>query len=320
MDKRGVLKMEKQHTTTENVMKGIFWSAMASTLWGFSGVIMQFVAQNEAVPTQWFISVRTLFAGILLLAIGSIHVGKHVFDVWKSKESIIRLFIYAIFGLAVNMSTFYVSIQEGNAATATILQYLAPIFIVLYGLVFMKKKPLKADVISFLLALVGVFLIITNGHIGELSVPFTAVIFGLLSAVSAAVYYSVPKPLSKENSPFVVLGWGTLIAGIGFNAYHPFWTDAPKITPGIVLGIGGVILVGTIFAFSAVLYSLKFAPSEVSSIVDAVEPVVTIILSMIVFHLIPTPIEALGAIIIIVSIYFLQRPHQKRDKDDPDIR
>jgi drug/metabolite transporter (DMT)-like permease len=301
--------MEKKHA--ENVMKGIFWSAMASTLWGVSGVIMQFVAKNESVPTEWFLSVRTLFAGILLLIIGAIHVGKHVFDVWKSKESILRLFIYAIFGLAVNMSTFYVSIQQGNAATATILQYLAPIFIVLYGLLFLHKKPLKVDVIAFLLALVGVFLIITNGQIGELSVPLSAVIFGLFSAISAAIYYSVPKKLSQENSPFVVLGWGTLIAGVCFNAYHPFWSGAPKLNMGIVLGIGGVILVGTILAFSSVLYSLKFAPSEVSSIVDAVEPVVTIILSMVVFHAIPTLFEAVGAVIIIVSIYFLQRSHQK---------
>ncbi len=312
--------MEKQHKVTENVMKGIFWSAMASALWGVSGVITQFVSQNESVPTEWFISVRTLFAGILLLIIGSIHVGKHVFDVWKSKDSIIRLFIYAIFGLAVNMSTFYVSIQKGNAATATILQYLAPIFIVLFGVIFLRRKPLKADLLSFLLALVGVFLIITNGSFHELSVPMPAIIFGLLSAVSAAIYYSVPKKLSQENSPFVVLGWGTLIAGIGFNLYHPFWTGAPKLNPGIVLGIGGIILIGTIFAFSAVLYSLKFAPSEVSSIVDAVEPVMTIILSMIVFGQIPSLVEAIGAVIIIISIYFLQRSHQKKAKKTPDIR
>ncbi|TPR18834.1 EamA family transporter [Apilactobacillus timberlakei] len=312
--------MEKQNKTSENVVKGIFWSSMASTLWGISGVIMQFVAQNEAVPTTWFISVRTLFAGILLLIIGASFVGKHIFDVFKSKESIIRLFIYAIFGLAVNMSTFYVSIQEGNASTATILQYLAPVFIVLYGLVFLHKKPLKADIISFLFALVGVFMIITKGSFSELSVPMIAVVFGLFSAISAAIYYSVPKPLTQNNSPFVVLGWGTLIAGIGFNLYHPFWTDAPKITSGIVFGIGGVILIGTIFAFSSVLYSLKFAPSEVSSIVDAVEPVVTIILSIIVFKQIPSFFEALGAVIIIVSIYFLQRSHQKRAKKAPDIR
>lgn len=300
-------------------MKGIFWSAMASTLWAFSGILQQLVATTGA-PAQWFLSVRTLFAGILLLGIGAIFSKKHIFDVWKSKESIIRLFIYAIFGLAVNMSTFYISIKNGNAATATILQYLAPIFIVLYGVVFMKKKPILADVISFLLALVGVFLILTNGHIGELSVSTTAVIFGLLSAVSAAVYYSVPKPLSKENSPFVVLGWGTIIASLGFNIYNPFWVNAPKLDIKIVLGIAGVILIGTVFAFSAVLYSLKFAPSEVSSIVDAVEPLVTIILSMIVFHEMLKTFEWIGVIIILVSIYFLQRSHQKRDKKEPDIR
>ncbi|WP_369346825.1 DMT family transporter [Apilactobacillus ozensis] len=277
---------------------------------------MQFVAKNEAVPTNWFISVRTLFAGVLLLGIGYIHVGKRIFDVFKNKESIIRLFIYAIFGLAVNMSTFYVSIQTGNAASATILQYLAPIFIVLYGLIFLRKKPMLVDVISFLIALVGVFLAITKGNFHSLSIPMISIVFGLLSAISAAIYYSVPKKLMEENSPFVVLGWGTLIAGFGFNLYHPFWVGAPKLNTGIVLGIGGVILIGTIFAFSAVLYSLKFAPSEVSSIVDAVEPVVTFILSIIFLGLKIDMIEVLGSALIIVAIYILQKSHQKRAKLD----
>ncbi|KRM69905.1 transport protein [Apilactobacillus ozensis DSM 23829 = JCM 17196] len=305
--------MEMKH---EHVMRGIFWSGLAAALWGVSGTIMQFVAKNEAVPTNWFISVRTLFAGVLLLGIGYIHVGKRIFDVFKNKESIIRLFIYAIFGLAVNMSTFYVSIQTGNAASATILQYLAPIFIVLYGLIFLRKKPMLVDVISFLIALVGVFLAITKGNFHSLSIPMISIVFGLLSAISAAIYYSVPKKLMEENSPFVVLGWGTLIAGFGFNLYHPFWVGAPKLNTGIVLGIGGVILIGTIFAFSAVLYSLKFAPSEVSSIVDAVEPVVTFILSIIFLGLKIDMIEVLGSALIIVAIYILQKSHQKRAKLD----
>ncbi|UQS87455.1 DMT family transporter [Nicoliella spurrieriana] len=321
--------MQDKQQGRENVARGIFWSAMASSLWAFSGILMQMVAKNGAIPVDWFISARTSVAGILLLIIGAFHVKKDIFKVFKDRHSIMLLLIYSLFGLAVNMSTFYMAIQTGNAPTATLLQYMAPIFIVLYKFIFQGNKPLKADVLVFFIALVGIVLSVTKGNLNELAIPFVSILWGLGSAVSAAIYYSVPQPLSRENSPFVVLGWGTLIASVPFNIFYvavhhaPFFIAAPKqvtASPLVLVGLGGVILVGTIGAFSSMIYSLKFASSEVLSIVDAVEPAMTFILSLI-CTLIPIAliqslgvpfdlIECIGAALVIYSIYLLQRIHR----------
>lgn len=303
------------HIVRRDVEKGIFWSATASCLWGISGNLMQFVSQNEAVSTQWFMSFRTLFAGVLLLLIGFCQVGKHIFDPLK-KKNIKRLLLYSIFGIGMNMSTFYICIQSGNAAMATILQYLAPMFIALYAFVFKRQKPLKGDLVAFLVALVGVFLAVTKGNIGQLSIPMISIIFGLLSAVSAGVYYAEPKPLMRDNSPIVILGWGTLITSIFSNLYSPVWTHVPKITVPLILGVTGVIIIGTIIAFSCMLYSLRFASSQVSSIVDAIEPVATFVISIIFFHTSFNWVEILGAILVILSVYILEWFHHRTTKQD----
>lgn len=293
--------------TTNRYMKGIMWAMLASTLWGISGTVMQFVSQNQAIPADWFLSVRTLSAGIILLTIGFIQHGTKIFNVFKSWASLGQLVAYATLGLMANMYTFYVSIERGTAAAATILQYLSPLFIVLGTLVFKRELPLRTDLIAFGISLLGVFLAITKGNIHELAIPMDALVWGILAGVTAALYVVLPRNIVAQNSPVVILGWGTLIAGILFNLYHPVWVGAPKITATLVISIGAIVLIGTIFAFGALLHSLQYAPSAVVSIVDAVQPVVTFILSMIFLGLEVSWVEILGSVLVIIAIYILQR-------------
>lgn len=288
-------------------MKGIMWAMLASTLWGISGTVMQFVSQNQAIPADWFLSVRTLSAGIILLTIGFIRQGTKIFNVFKSWAAIGQLVAYATLGLMANMYTFYVSIERGTAAAATILQYLSPLFIVLGTLLFKRELPLRTDLVAFSISLLGVFLAITKGNVHELAIPMDALVWGILAGVTAALYVVLPRNIVADNSPVVILGWGTLIAGILFNLYHPVWVGAPKITPTLVISIGAIVLIGTIFAFGALLHSLQYAPSAVVSIVDAVQPVVTFILSIIFLGLEVSWVEILGSLLVIVAIYILQR-------------
>ncbi|AVK64808.1 EamA family transporter [Lactobacillus sp. CBA3606] len=292
-------------------MKGIMWAMLASTLWGISGTVMQFISQNQAIPADWFLSVRTLSAGIILLAIGFMQRGMGIFKIFKSWRSTGQLLAYATVGLMANMYTFYISIEAGSAAAATILQYLSPLFIVLGTLVFKREWPLRTDMIAFGVSLLGVFLAITRGNIHELAIPMNALIWGILSGVTAALYVVLPRRIVAENSPIIVLGWGTLIAGILFNLYHPLWRGAPTITPRLVISIGAVVLIGTIFAFSALLHSLQYAPSAVVSIVDAVQPVVTFVLSIIFLNLKVSIIEIIGSILVVFAIYILQHYRSK---------
>ena len=101
-------------------------------MWGISGTALQFISQNQNIPESWFLSTRTLGAGLILLLISLVIYRGKVFHVFKSWKNIDWLLAYAILGLMANLYTFYKSIQfGGNAEAATILQYLSPLFIVL---------------------------------------------------------------------------------------------------------------------------------------------------------------------------------------------
>lgn len=299
------------HSKSENIVKGMVLAAIASVMWGISGTVLQFISQTENIPASWFLSARTLISGVIILVISLFVYGKKTFSVFTSWRQTMFLLAYGIFGLAANLLTFYHSIQLGNSAMATILQYLSPLFIVIGSIVIERQWPLRSDMLAFVVAMVGIFLAITKGNISSLSVPLPALLWGLGSGITAAFYVVLPRPVVAEHPPFVVLGWGTLIAGIIFNIHQPVWVGAPKLSFSLVLAIGAVILLGTILPFGTLLYSLNFAPSDVVSIMDAIQPLATTILSVIFFSLHLTWIEVIGLILVVVGIYILQRGRRK---------
>ena len=132
------------------VSRGILLAALASGSWGISGTVLQLISQNLAIPAPWMLSMRTFSAGVLLLAISLVLYGKKTFAIFADKRSALSVITYAIFGLMANLLTFYYAIQTGNASMATILQYLAPLFVVL-GSVVRGQRPIRSDVLAFVI-------------------------------------------------------------------------------------------------------------------------------------------------------------------------
>lgn len=297
------------------VMKGILWAALASISWGVSGTVLQLISQNLSIPASWMLSTRLIVTGIVLLGYSLIRYGKGIFNVFKSRQSTISVISYAILGLGLNLLTFYLAIQTGNASMATILQYLSPLFIVLGGIIFQRQWPLRSDIIAFVLALIGVVFCITRGSFNHLDIPLVSLLWGIGSGITAAFYVVLPKKAAADNPPEVVLGWGTFIAGLIFNCYHPFWINTPTITPVLVASVSTVIVFGTILPFTMLLHATRFAPSDVISIMDAMQPITTAILSMIFFGANMNAWEITGIVVVLIAIYILQRGRRQLNDD-----
>jgi Predicted permeases len=134
--------MDESKKIAKKTLDRGFWLAFcASALWGISGTVLQVVAKNLNIPAMWFIATRTTLAGIILLVVGLIILPKsEFFAVFKNWKDLLTLLSFAVFGLLANMFTFFHAIKTGNSSTATILQYLSPLFIMIGAVIFTKKK------------------------------------------------------------------------------------------------------------------------------------------------------------------------------------
>ncbi|GFZ26956.1 drug/metabolite transporter permease [Lactobacillus corticis] len=288
------------------VVKGMLLSAIASLSWGISGTTLQLISQNLSIPGPWMFSIRTFIVGAALLIFAACKYRGRIFDVFKNKASCLSIISYAILGLALNLTSFYYSIQEGNASTATILQYLAPLFIMAGGILFKHYRPLRSDVLAFVCALIGVVLVTTKGDFSHLAIPVDSLLWGIGSGLTAAFYVVLPQRANRDNPSIIVLGWGTAIASLFFNCFQPFWVGTPKLTPVLVASVLTVCLFGTIIPFLLLLAAADHAPSDVISIMDAIQPILTTILSVIFFKLKINFAEMAGIVIVLIAIYLLQ--------------
>ena len=75
--------------------------------------------------------------------------------------------------------SFMASINYGNASVATMLQYIAPIYVILCFSLRDKIKLSLFDFITIFLTLIGMFLLLTNGSFQVLMVPSPSLIWGL---------------------------------------------------------------------------------------------------------------------------------------------
>src|SRR5690606_4001828 len=161
-----------------------------------------------------------------------------------------QLIIFGLLGMLAVQYTYMASIHHGNAAVATLLQYLAPVMIIIYLILRKSTILTRQDVITVFLALGGCFFLLTNGSISELSVPALAIVWGLLSAVALAFYTLYAVPLLAKYDSLVIVGWAMIIGGSALSFIHPPWQmDYTNLTAEAYLYLIFVIIFGTMIAF-----------------------------------------------------------------------
>ncbi|MCC3419592.1 MAG: EamA family transporter [Microcoleus sp. PH2017_07_MST_O_A] len=187
--------------------KGLIMVLVGATLWGLSGTVAQRLFQDEGFTPGWLVTMRLLISGILLLITGCFRKNFHqVFAVWHDPKDRIRLVIFGIIGMLGVQYTYFVAIQTGNAATATLLQYQAPLFIMVYLAIKYNRIPNYQEFIALGFALLGTFLLVTNGSVHQLSVSSTSIAWGLSSAIALAFYTLYPSGLLQRWGSEVIIG------------------------------------------------------------------------------------------------------------------
>jgi drug/metabolite transporter (DMT)-like permease len=278
----------------------------AAALWGLSGTVAQYLFQHEGFQPGWLVTMRMLFSGVILLLLGSIKGPKSIWDVWKERKSSLQIIIFAFVGMLGVQYTYFLAIQLGNAATATFLQYVAPIFIVLYVSLRYRKLPVPNEYIALCFALIGVFLLVTDGSFQQLNVSFSAFLWGIASAVALAFYTIYPENLLKRWGSVVVVGWGMLIGGIALSVINPPWkVEYSLLSISNLLMVCFVILFGTLIAFYLYLDSLKYITPTETGLLASIEPLSATIASVIWLHVPFGWIEFIGGFCIILTVTVL---------------
>lgn len=268
---------------THNRKTGFILVITGAIFWGVGGTTAQKLFQQYGIEVNWLVTSRLLVAGMLLLMVQYFKKDRsQIIGVWKSKKTALQLLTFGLFGMLAVQYTYMASIKHGNAAVATLLQYLAPVMIILYQ--FLRKQALftRQDLITVFLALSGSFFLLTNGSLDDLSVSTPAIVWGLLSGLALAFYTLNAVPLLKQFDSLVVVGWAMILGGSALSFVHPIWRIELTALPlEAFIYLIFVILFGTMLAFWFYIESLQSLLPKETSLLGSLEPLAAVLTTVV---------------------------------------
>ncbi|MER2261938.1 MAG: EamA family transporter [Psychrobacillus sp.] len=286
--------------------KGIILIIIGSILWGATGPMMEWVLHNSELSVSFFLTVRLIVAGLSILTFLIVQ-KKRVFVIWKEPIWLKQLFIFALLGMLGIQYTFIAAIEASNASIATLLQFLGPIYIIIYVSCKSKIFPPKYQVVGIIGTLIGLFLLLTNANINQLLVSNEALFWGLLLGITFSIYTVYPARLMKEWGVLVVVGWGMLIGGIVLALLSQVWNSNEwneLVSYPIIIFVVLVVVMGTI-AFVMFLSSMKYITAVETSILSSIEPLTAMIISVFWFGQILGGWQYIGVVVMLLFVTWL---------------
>ena len=220
-----------------------------------------------------------LISGFLLLTVQFFKKDhSQILGIWKNRRTAVQLIIFGLLGMLALQYTYMTSIKYGNAAVATLLQYLAPVMIIIYLILRKETILTRQDLLTVMLALGGCLFLLTNGSISGLSVPTHAIVLGVLSGLALAFYTLYAVPLLAQYDSLVIVGWAMIIGGFALSFIHPPWQmDFTNLTAEAYLYLVFVILFRTMIAFWFYIEILQSLSPKETSLLGSLEPLAAVL-------------------------------------------
>lgn len=189
---------------------------------------------------------------------------------------------------------FAVANKMTTAANSIVLEYTAPIFVILLSAIFLRSRPDRLDLAACAVVFLGVLCFflesLGGGHLsGDLLALLSGVTYGGVFMLN-----EVPN-----GDPISSVFWSAMMSTlIGL----PQMVQQPRLegTALVSMLVLGVFQVGLAFVFLTV--GLKTTPSITASLVTGIEPVLNPVLVAVFYHEYMGVFSVIGACIVIVGV------------------
>lgn len=286
------------------LLKGTIYTIVAGIAWGLSGTSGQYLMAH-GISAILLTNIRLIIAGLLLVIMAYARSKEQLLAFVKDRDSLKSLLLFSLFGLFLNQFAYLAAIQETNAGTATVLQYVCPVGILLYTCIKDRVAPTIAEIISIVLAIGGTFLIATHGQLHELSMTPADLFWGLFSAFTYALYIIIPITLIQKWGSMPVIGIGMLFSGILASPFTGLFHADLSFSSDLLLAFVGIILIGTVFAYTLFLKGASMIGPVKSSLLASIEPISAVFFAFMIMKEQFYPIDFIGMAMILSAVIMI---------------
>ncbi len=285
------------------MVAGIAATLAGGIFWGFSGTCASFLFDNYAVDTLWLMCARQLCSGFLFLFPIFARDRARFVELFTTPHDLMVFLAFTAGGVILNQFGYLLAVRLMNAGTATVLQCLQLVFIMVYACITSRRAPRRRELAGVVLALAGTYLISTGGNPSTLTIPLDGLIIGLIAAVGAACMSVIPVKLLPKYGSSVITGSGMLVSGIVSSLFIQPWAHMPAFD---AMGWGAfavLAFVGSFLAYFLYMQGVKDIGSMRASLIGTVEPVSATITSALFLGTFFAGTDIVGFALIIIMVF-----------------
>jgi DME family drug/metabolite transporter len=305
-------------------LRGYFYIASAALLWGvsatlgraaFTGRLLPGGASLNAIDPLILSQSRATLSLAVLLPVLLVRRGASALRV--PGRDLVRFFLLGILGVAASNYLYYLAIQRTNVATAIILQYTAPVWVLLYTVARGAQRPSVRRIAAVGLAVVGCALAVGFVGSGGFRMDTVGVTAALLAAFSFAFYNVGGHSVLARYDRWKVLLWVL----VGTSTFWIFVNPPWKIVAahygrqqwGFMLVFSLLSVLGPFSCYFAGLQHLEPTRAIVAS---CLEPVFSILIAALVLGELLRPMQTVGIVLVLVAIVLIQLPERAARGED----
>ena len=304
----------KSASIETHATRGYIYIAASAVFWGISASLGRAAFTGRLLPDSGIARIdplvlsqaRTTFSCLVVAA--GLLLTRGAGRLRIPAVDFARTFALGLLGVAASNYFYYLAIQRTNVATAIIVQYTAPVWVLLYTLARRIERPTASKLISVAMAVTGIAMVIGLFGQGKLQLNKTGVMAALIAAFSFAYYNVAGHSILARYDRWLVLLYTTFAASLFWIVVNPpKRIVAAHYSPAVWFFLFVFSVVSVLIPFTFYFAGLQHLRPTRAIIASCLEPVFTVLIAAIALGEVVRPLQAVGIALVLASIVVVQR-------------
>lgn len=289
--------------------RGYLFIIAGTVFWGLSAVIarMIFTHNDPSVnPIDPLILVQTRVSfscGLLLIFF-------LMFDrtaLAVRLRDLPRMALLGVVGVAGSNITYYVAIEQINVSTAILMQYTAPLLVLVYASVTREESLTLTKIVAAILSVVGCFFAVGGVELSFAHLSSLGLIAGGGAAVCWAFTNVYLRHLLRDYGVWTILVYSFLAASLFWLFVNPPWkVVGEQYSSEQWIQFLGFAVISVLLPHSFYFTGIRYITASRAIITATFEPIVAIAGSFLILGEVLIPAQVAGAVVVVVAIALLQ--------------
>jgi drug/metabolite transporter (DMT)-like permease len=300
-------------------LRGEIYLILGATLFAFNGVVAKVVLAEGLSP--WRLTQVRSGGAFLILITFFLLFKRH--ELRATRQEIPWLIAFGVVAVVLVQALYFVAIGRIYLGTALLIEFTAPIWILLFMRFVLKKQVDRLLWLALALSFSGL-IVVTQVWRG-LTLDGIGLLAAFLDSIALAGYFLIAEKLGKTKTGAVMTVWGFGIGTLIMAFMMPLWSFPTEYftismqlpgfldqysLPGWML-IGWVVVFGTLLPYLLVIAGLRILSASTASIIGILEPVLASLFAWWFLSEVLNNVQLAGAIVVVIGIYFANRARDR---------